>query len=601
MRAANDRRAFIRVLGGSIVAAALPPFGRLLRPDYPSEAVAAWSGPDAGAELRRWALAFAILAPNSHNRQPWLADLREPGAIVLRVDRERLLPETDPWFRQIVVSQGTFLEALAIALRQRGVEPEITLFPEGEFPPRARSTTGRSPASPGVPTYRPGRQATRCSRSCCGATPPRSTMTPRVRWSRRRSRHCAVSSPTPPFASARRSSQCCATHCARSASSRRWSRSRTPRTMMESIRLIPPRPGRDRPSSRRHQRQHARAAPRRRRRRLRPQRAAGRRQRRATSRRWRASKGTAARRWASSGCRRRVGCVRRVRAAAEVRAGRAYMRLQLKATELGLQVHPMSQARAGVRRDEAALRPPALAPARQAGRGRGTVQMFCRVGYCRRTAAHAAARRRRDRSRLSGVDNAAMTTPAPAARAKKAAVRARRAATPAARRRAGADTATSAATPIGRDREATKARLLGAVGVVLARDGFGGDRRQRRRQGGRRRQGASSTATSAACPSCCASGARAAASGRASPSCSAADPKDFFALPAAERYARFFDHFIDALRARPLTARDPRRRDRRAQRARPPSSRASAKRWGEEASRLLADPRVCAPTRAAAG
>jgi len=29
--------------------------------------------------------------------------------------------------------------------------------------------------------------------------------------------------------------------------------------------------------------------------------------------------------------------------------------------------------------------------------------------------------------------------------------------------------------------------------------------------------------------------------------------KDFLALPAAERYARFFDHFIDALRARPLT------------------------------------------------
>ena len=96
-----------------------------------------WRGPEGGADLRRWALAYAILAPNSHNRQPWIADLRDPGAIVLRVDRERLLPETDPWFRQIVVSQGTFLESLAIALRQRGVEPEVTLFPEGEFAPRA--------------------------------------------------------------------------------------------------------------------------------------------------------------------------------------------------------------------------------------------------------------------------------------------------------------------------------------------------------------------------------------------------------------------------------------------------------------------------------
>ncbi len=52
-----------------------------------------------------------VLAPSSHNRQPWQVDLREPDAITLYVDRERLLPETDPWFRQIVVSQGTFLEA----------------------------------------------------------------------------------------------------------------------------------------------------------------------------------------------------------------------------------------------------------------------------------------------------------------------------------------------------------------------------------------------------------------------------------------------------------------------------------------------------------
>ena len=32
----------------------------------------------------------AILAPSSHNRQPWRVDLREPEAITLYVDRERL-------------------------------------------------------------------------------------------------------------------------------------------------------------------------------------------------------------------------------------------------------------------------------------------------------------------------------------------------------------------------------------------------------------------------------------------------------------------------------------------------------------------------------
>ena len=137
MNEAMGRRSFIRVLGGSVIAAAVPPLMGCST-DYPAEAVAAWSGPDsATADLRRWALGYAILAPNSHNQQPWLADLREPDAIVLRVDRERLLPETDPWFRQIVVSQGTFIEALVVALRERGVEPVVALFPEGEFAPRS--------------------------------------------------------------------------------------------------------------------------------------------------------------------------------------------------------------------------------------------------------------------------------------------------------------------------------------------------------------------------------------------------------------------------------------------------------------------------------
>jgi hypothetical protein len=130
-----DRRNFIRLVGGGVIGAAGGGLGGCSA-DYPATAVAAWAGPPPTAELRRWALGHAILAPSSHNRQPWLVDLREPNAIVLRVDRERLLPETDPWFRQIVVSHGTFLEILTIALRERGIAPVVELFPEGEFAPR---------------------------------------------------------------------------------------------------------------------------------------------------------------------------------------------------------------------------------------------------------------------------------------------------------------------------------------------------------------------------------------------------------------------------------------------------------------------------------
>lgn len=127
------RRGFFRLAGGGTLAAALPGCSTAL----PAEALSAWAGPpDGETDLRRWALAHALLAPSSHNRQPWLVDLREPNAITLQVDRARLLPETDPWFRQIVVSQGTFLELLVMALKERGVAPLVQLFPQGEFAPR---------------------------------------------------------------------------------------------------------------------------------------------------------------------------------------------------------------------------------------------------------------------------------------------------------------------------------------------------------------------------------------------------------------------------------------------------------------------------------
>ncbi len=130
------RRRFIRLAGGGVIAAVASAGLPACSTDFPSEALQAWQGPADQTDLRRWALAYAILAPNSHNRQPWLVDLCDPDAITLYVDRERLLPMTDPWFRQIMVSQGTFIESLVMALQQRGVNPKVQLFPQGAFAPR---------------------------------------------------------------------------------------------------------------------------------------------------------------------------------------------------------------------------------------------------------------------------------------------------------------------------------------------------------------------------------------------------------------------------------------------------------------------------------
>ena len=128
------RRAFVRLVGGGVVAAAAAPL-TACDSGPPPEALAAWQAPEQETDLRRWILAHAILAPHSHNLQSWVVDLRTPDEILLRCDLGRLLPETDPFSRQIMMSHGTFLELLEMAARERGLRAEITLFPQGAFGP----------------------------------------------------------------------------------------------------------------------------------------------------------------------------------------------------------------------------------------------------------------------------------------------------------------------------------------------------------------------------------------------------------------------------------------------------------------------------------
>jgi hypothetical protein len=129
-----NRRQFIRIVGGgAVVATTIPMVG--CSDTVPEEAIAAWKGAGQETDVRRWILRHAILAPHSHNLQSWLVDLRTPEEIVLYCDRDRLLPETDPYSRQIMMSHGTFLELVDIAARERNLRAEVALFPEGVYPP----------------------------------------------------------------------------------------------------------------------------------------------------------------------------------------------------------------------------------------------------------------------------------------------------------------------------------------------------------------------------------------------------------------------------------------------------------------------------------
>jgi AcrR family transcriptional regulator len=127
-----------------------------------------------------------------------------------------------------------------------------------------------------------------------------------------------------------------------------------------------------------------------------------------------------------------------------------------------------------------------------------------------------------------------------------------------------------------RNRAETTARILAAVGEVLARDGFGalGVNAVAKHAGVDkvliyRYFGGMSELLKAW-----------GESGRFWPALDdliGDDRATFFALPLAERYARFFEHFIDGLRARPLTLEIMAARTLRAQRTdRDPRDRARA-------------------------
>ena len=154
----NSRRSFIRLVGGGAVLAAT---GSLTgcSAELPEVALQPWRNPDRESDIRRFMLAHALLAPNPHNLQPWIADLREAGRIHLNCDGERLLPETDPFGRQILIGCGAFLELAVIAAAQRGVSAKVELFPNGapadrELPKGSRVATlvlgepGSAPADP---------------------------------------------------------------------------------------------------------------------------------------------------------------------------------------------------------------------------------------------------------------------------------------------------------------------------------------------------------------------------------------------------------------------------------------------------------------------
>ncbi|UWR23316.1 Acg family FMN-binding oxidoreductase [Sulfitobacter sp. S190] len=126
-----NRRGFLKMTGGGVILAAATG-GAFVTTRRPDAALAPWQTAGTYVDPRMNALSHAILAPNPHNRQPWIVRLDGDDGATLFFDTEKQLPHTDPFDRQLTIGLGCFLELMRMAAAADGYAVETKLFPQGE-------------------------------------------------------------------------------------------------------------------------------------------------------------------------------------------------------------------------------------------------------------------------------------------------------------------------------------------------------------------------------------------------------------------------------------------------------------------------------------
>ncbi len=104
----------------------------------PHSALAPWM-PKPYHDPRKAALSYAILAPNPHNLQPWLVELVGQDKVRIHRDTDRELPETDPYHRQLYIGLGAFVETMVLAAGALGFDAQVKLLPDGDDGPIAEA------------------------------------------------------------------------------------------------------------------------------------------------------------------------------------------------------------------------------------------------------------------------------------------------------------------------------------------------------------------------------------------------------------------------------------------------------------------------------
>lgn len=127
----GSRRNFLRIAGSTVVILAAGAAGFALTRD-PIDSRRPWVEAGAYPDPMRRALSWALLAPNPHNRQPWIVELEGGDEALLLCQLDRRLPETDPFDRQITIGLGAFLELFRMAAADESFLARIDPFPDGE-------------------------------------------------------------------------------------------------------------------------------------------------------------------------------------------------------------------------------------------------------------------------------------------------------------------------------------------------------------------------------------------------------------------------------------------------------------------------------------
>ncbi len=134
-----NRRKTLKILGagGAVALLAVAGGARYVTTRTPTRALAPWEEASFDFDdARMEALSYAILAPNPHNRQPWVVAFESDNGVAVYCDPARRLPETDPHDRQITIGLGCFVELFRMAAAANGYATRVDAFPEGE--PRLR-------------------------------------------------------------------------------------------------------------------------------------------------------------------------------------------------------------------------------------------------------------------------------------------------------------------------------------------------------------------------------------------------------------------------------------------------------------------------------